>query len=364
MRDPTSPFPKILSWLRTGQAPEPGDEEEAILLVEQAEAHGLAGSLASAVVDAPSRWSESHRQRLRHLLLTHLATTVRMLNFGRQIMDDLLSAGIRTLPLKGAALAETLYDSPGERPMGDIDLLVIDAWPAALDVLGGMGHVTVAAADHAHALRSPEGYILELHRNVVSCGDLFPFDHDRLWEASRIGPGLIPRTPAPEDLLLTLALHTVFQHGFALPLRNYLDIRHLLDKFPCDSQVLLSRAAASRSLPALAMCLRVAAALLGGEVLQGIADSLGGSLPRSTRSWLDGMASSHRDLLSPSPLNLARARFHATQGQTVAWLWETIAPESHPNGSSPSRLRRCLRLAFQSARDGLARVLNVRGAPR
>ena len=41
-----------------------------------------------------------------------------------QIAGALAGAGIRMMPLKGAALARTVYAEPGDRPMGDLDLLV------------------------------------------------------------------------------------------------------------------------------------------------------------------------------------------------------------------------------------------------
>src|SRR4030042_1707373 len=110
--------------------------------------------------------------------------------------------------------------------MSDVDVLALERWPEAGGALREAGFAEVARGDHAWAFRDPGGHgIVELHRSVVSAPGLFPVDAEGLWARSRPGRGQLPRLPSPEDLLLPLALHAAFQHGFSLALVQWLDFR-------------------------------------------------------------------------------------------------------------------------------------------
>lgn len=67
---------------------------------------------------------------------------------GREIaavLDALASAGVRAILLKGAALAYTLYDSPGSRPRADTDLFIRrDHIETVRRVMIGLGYVEPA----------------------------------------------------------------------------------------------------------------------------------------------------------------------------------------------------------------------------
>src|SRR5439155_1490518 len=76
----------------------------------------------------------------------------------------LAAAGIACAPLRGAALAERLYDHASARPAGDIDLLVrktdLDAVEATLAALG------FSAIDRRPGFAREFSYTLELARDA------------------------------------------------------------------------------------------------------------------------------------------------------------------------------------------------------
>jgi hypothetical protein len=83
--------------------------------------------------------------------------------------------GLRSLPLKGAAVAEWLYESVADRPMADVDLLALDDGPGAQRLLVGEGFHEVGRSDHAVAFLDPIwGGVLELHHLSLPARAFFP----------------------------------------------------------------------------------------------------------------------------------------------------------------------------------------------
>src|SRR4029077_6914730 len=127
------------------------------------------------------------------------------------------------LPLKGAALAESLYASVAERPMADVDALALDGWAASARALEDARFTGAERADHAWSFVDPVTRgLLELHRGVTSCPEVFPLDADGVWARSQAAPGQVARVPSAEDLLVHLAEHALFQHGGVLSLVQWL----------------------------------------------------------------------------------------------------------------------------------------------
>jgi hypothetical protein len=76
------------------------------------------------------------RALFRDALQGMWASNVRLLDAAAPVLDALAAAGVRVMLLKGAALALTVYETPGLRPIGDVDLLVDpDQASAAVDLL-------------------------------------------------------------------------------------------------------------------------------------------------------------------------------------------------------------------------------------
>lgn len=128
--------------------------------------------------------------RYRGIQRQSWAKNQQLLKAARQAGTILGEAGIRTIALKGIVLAAEFYDSPGLRPMSDIDLLVdqheLAAATAALDAAGWTfedeslrGDHVAAAFQPAITMRSPatgsgqgqshvQGVELDLHGRLFS----------------------------------------------------------------------------------------------------------------------------------------------------------------------------------------------------
>jgi len=219
----------------------PWDAAAAIALA--AREQGVAGLLHRAISEGETAalWPAEIRDALARDRRTALARGVRQLDLAGRVLGRLHRAGLRALPLKGAALLETLYDSEDARTMADVDVLALDDWPQARRLLEEDGFVECARADHAAVLREPAtGAVLELHHGVTSSPGLFPLDRDGLWSRSVPGAGQVPRLPSAEDLLIQLSLHAAFQHGLVLSLAQWLDFRRLFERRSLDRERLLA----------------------------------------------------------------------------------------------------------------------------
>jgi hypothetical protein len=304
---------ELRRWLVDGAPPEPREESEAEALVAAAEEQGLAGLLLRALPEGDGAWPAEARGRLRARAQWLLARGVRQLDLAARACGILAGRGLRALPLKGAALLESLYASPAERPMADVDLLVLDDWPEAHGLLRDAGYEEVDRADHAAVLLDPQGAgVLELHWSVTSCPGLFPASAG-LWERSLPGSGQVPRRPGGEDLLVQLALHAAFQHGLVLSLVQWLDFRRLLEGPPAPD---LGRA-------------REIAREVGGETalgmaLHGAALVVGSPAP----AWSPQKAMDPLSLVIPSVPRLARRRLEVAAGRRGRLLRETLLPRT------------------------------------
>jgi hypothetical protein len=121
----------------------------------------------------------------------------------QEIVAALRQDGVDSLVLKGGALAWTIYPSPAQRPMADLDLMVRpEHGERAAAVLGSLGF-RLSPLIPAHLipfqrrfgvkldwLRFQEGVttLLDLQYNVVKvdwCRASFPVEGDALWQAAR-----------------------------------------------------------------------------------------------------------------------------------------------------------------------------------
>lgn len=314
----------LLGFVQTGEAPRPKGLEEAETILAAAEVQGVAGLLYVRLGQAAD-WPEPVREKLRAGYKESFGRGVRSLAVAARTQELLAEHGLRSLPLKGAAVAEVLYDSVAERPMGDVDVLVLDDWERATGVLSRAGYVAVERADHAWAFREPEfGAMLELHHSVTSAPGLFPIDADRLWTRSTPGTGQIRRRASPEDLVFQLALHCAFQHGFSLRLVQYLDFRRAFERTLPDTERLLEAARDAAAGPALAAALLAAEAVVGAHLPGRLRENLGRLLPTRLRLWLDSRLRDPLSLLVPSETPLARLRWELASGRRLELLRRTL----------------------------------------
>ncbi len=284
---------------------------------------GLAGLLLAGLGSRPGLVGDRELDRLRDGMRAGLARGVRLVHLAGRTQALLSARGLRSLPLKGVALAESLYDSIGFRPMLDADLLVLDAWPDAVEALLVEGYRAAVSADHATVFVCPvSGGILELHRSVTSCPGLFPMHANSLWSRSLPGDGPVSRFPSTEDLLVHLSLHASFQHGLVLSLVQWLDFRHLLLRRAVDLDRVVALATEARALGALGLALRVAAVVVGAPVPKELTAAT--PLPNRLHSWLVRRLSRPSEFVAPAPPALARIRFALAAGHRSALVAATF----------------------------------------
>lgn len=338
----------LRDWLLGRGLPQPRDPGAERALLEAAGREGLAGLLAGAPETAA--WPRELRARLLATRQALLFRGVQQLDALARASQLLARAGLRSLPLKGAALAEELYASVAERPMCDVDLLALEDFPAALRLLEASGLRLVDRSDHAAALASSDGLVLELHEAVTSCPGLFAARPESLWARSRAGVGQVPRLPAPEDLLVQLALHAAFQHGLALTLVQYLDFRRLLER-PLDAGLAAAIARETGAEAALAVSLEAASMLVGARVPEALRAVLASALTRRDRAWLGAWLAQPARVLAPGSPPLARLRWMIAAGRRGTLLRGTLR-----GGGG----RRALALASRWAAPSLRQLLPAR----
>jgi hypothetical protein len=338
----------LQAWLQCGVPPRPRDAREARALVDAAVSQGLVGLLCGAL--EPALWPEEAQERLQSMRRARLFRGVQQLAALAWATDLLARKGLRSLPLKGAALAEDLYDSVADRPMCDADLLALDDFRASRRVLEEAGLRAVDVSDHAVALAGDRGVILELHSSVVSCPDLFPAQGDALWARSREGRGQVRRLPSPEDLLVHLGLHAAFQHGLVLTLVQYLDFRRLLER-PLDAAQAAGIAAGMGAEIALAAALQAAEALVAAPVPEPLRRALAAACVARDVRWLSRWLSDPERRVAPRPAPLLRLRWMAARGRRRVLLRGTFLG----HGEGPAR--RALTLATRHGGPALRQLL-------
>jgi hypothetical protein len=222
----------------------PADWDRLITLAHR---HNVAPLLYARLnkrgVTAPPEITE----RLHHVYLASATRNVRLFRAVANILNALRSANIPVIPLKGACLAEAVYDNIALRPMGDVDLLVRPGDLAqALEVLRGLGYVAShpfdmesvrQVAHHMPQLSKPGEVTIELHWTIVNpCRNIRFDDRDLEGVWSRAMPVKIGGVDAlmlsPMDLLWHLCLHASVQHRFdGIGLRDFWDMALVIRRY-------------------------------------------------------------------------------------------------------------------------------------
>lgn len=137
-----------------------------------------------------------------------------VLDRGRAVaLGALADAGLRTVLLKGSALAASVYPTGVTRDMSDVDLLVRpDELAAATDVLTRAGWAPVQdqvvdmGRRHDAKLVDAHGLApIELHRHLLDDVDRAALDAAEV--VTRARPHGAHLLPAPHDLLLHVCMH-------------------------------------------------------------------------------------------------------------------------------------------------------------
>jgi hypothetical protein len=141
-------------------------------------------------------------------------------NAATAVLRAFQDAGIKTMLLKGAALALGYYRDPGLRPMDDFDILVpTPQGPAAVDVLKTLGwapcvefaagtEAEALAAGHAYPFKDAAGRQVDLHWHVFY-QRLSPSADEALWTRAlpMMFHGVPTHTLNPADQLLHVCVH-------------------------------------------------------------------------------------------------------------------------------------------------------------
>ena len=197
-------------------------------LAEQATCHHLRGLTYRLLADGPlaDRVPGTVRERLRSYYVDTAIRNALLLRQTGEAAAALAAERIPVLLLKGLHLARFIYPEPALRSMADVDLMVprdrlADAERVFLD--RGWGPVPrpdieqfCTWSNHLAKLHKDGAPVVELHWSIERPTCPFTLDLDGLWARSR--PALLDGVPvrllAPEDLLLHLALHGSYHHGF------------------------------------------------------------------------------------------------------------------------------------------------------
>lgn len=159
-------------------------------------------------------------KRYRHLAL--LNGRVRR-HFLAEILEALQSRGVTPIVMKGAYLAEHVYPDVALRPMDDTDLLVREEQlEAARTALEDIGYAPKAeyflTLDTKHLpvlAKRGNPYGVDVHWQPA-VGGHFDVDLTAVWDRAR--PAQVAGRPvlafAPEDQLLHLSIHMVYEHAF------------------------------------------------------------------------------------------------------------------------------------------------------
>lgn len=249
-------------------------------LLEQAEQHQVSPLLHRAL-DDPERRAVVPAAAMERLEASYFNTAAGNASLFAQltgVLEALRAAGAPVIGLKGAHLAEIVYGNLTLRSMGDVDLLVRrEDLPRVEQVLTGLGY-------HPQEIRSARDYSvhrhllpfvragafpIEIHRTIDESGQ-FEIDVEGLWgraRAARIA-GVEALVLSPEDLLLHLCLHTAFQHGFRVPLRQICDLAETVQRYgpELDWRGLVRTAETSGLGKVCYYALAVAESLLGAAI--------------------------------------------------------------------------------------------------
>jgi hypothetical protein len=285
------------------------------LFAQMADHEGVAPLMYWKLKDSPVQVPPSTFNLLRSTYYQTLAQNTLMYQELERILKALDEARIEAIVLKGAALAATVYEDIGLRPMGDLDLLVKrEQIEASVNILESMGYFT----PHRHVtdlldwnlthhinLQEVESnkVSIELHWNLIS-GDadwrtppidwfweqagriVFPveqrsleesFLRDRISHVLTADPIRSMITFSPTAHLLYLSAHAMLHHGGSEARLLWFYDLHLIvsnPEYDLDWNAMVERALEYQWTPALLAGLNRSKTLFGSIIPEGTYASL------------------------------------------------------------------------------------------
>ncbi len=237
---------------------------------------------------------EDEREPIRKAFREAWARNLQLVTAAAPAVEALRAAGIPVVLLKGASLAFSLYESPGLRPMNDVDLLVpARSAAAARRVLEEAGYAPATRhvdgfleSIHGLAFRGPEGLEVDLHWHTLLERPSDAADRILFENASPLTiPGLSALAPTPEGHLLLVAVHA--QRWSAVPhFVGFADAVVLLGR--CREDRLFAMVGTARDLGLLSPLARTLAAV--ETALPGtVPPSITVEIEREEPSLVDGL---------------------------------------------------------------------------
>jgi hypothetical protein len=237
------------------------------------------------------------------LLRRSLASSIGIQQLHRvldEVIQTLSALNVELMVLKGAALGTTVFASPLERPMNDLDLLLKpDHAGLAHDHLMKKGWRLESDPredlyrDHHHLqpLYHPTalGGRLELHTSLFGPEHPFDFDASDLWrdrQPSKLG--LHVWLPHPNHLFLHACAHFAWSHMMEFGAwRCFRDIAVLLERGAVDWQQISALARQTRTASSVYWTLRLMQRLVGTPIPRPALQSLRPKLPDSVLAVLE-----------------------------------------------------------------------------
>lgn len=184
--------------------------------------------------------------------------------------------GIRSVLLKGVALANYVYNGPDMRIMTDADVLVEkEAANDAREILLELDYRPVEhdppPNHHLVPFLTPNNVLIEVHWDLVPHPHPFKLGHPSFWPRTQNVDfaGTPSEILAAEDFLCHVIVHGSFQHAFRPALRLAADVTALLHKFGRDlsAEGIRKRAKELSVWPYVAAVLYLVASLAGKSIL-------------------------------------------------------------------------------------------------
>lgn len=299
-----------------------------------------------------------------------------------RVLQGLARGGLQPLVLKGGALRRSVFRSPVERVMGDLDILVRpEEVPGVLESLRSLGYESTYSEEaregfrehhHHDRVAHANGFEVEVHWRLTRPGSLTPLDADLFQQRARIlrpAEGNELRVPSPEDMVL----HTVSQseQDDFRTLRRLVDLDRVLASEDLDWAYVCAEADRSGLSTPLAVALRLANLLLGTPISHRFLEGRG--IPFVTRRAIALMRPVRRLLRKPNHglvldnylfgfwclRGFARRRtwimrIASGSGDPLSWVWEEVGFEVAAKGWIKGAELLLKLIAFQSAILGLA----------
>jgi hypothetical protein len=276
-----SPGELLIECLRVDDAQVPSalaqlSGDDWYRVVEEAAKHDVTALVQRRVADIVPQ--EAGR-RLDAGARVSAIRNLRLYQMLSEVLRALRAHEIPVIVLKGAYLAQKVYEDIAARSMNDVDLLVRRSdLAAARTSLSEIGYTELkkphvdpefyAPSPHVNPLVNRHGIPVELHWTLET--GPFAVDFDDVWERARTTTiaGVEILALSPEDLLLHLSLHIAFHHQFNQGLRPFADIARVVEhhRGEMDWNVLISRANGWRMRKHAYMTLRLAQELLDAAV--------------------------------------------------------------------------------------------------